>query len=46
VPEHGARGAEDEGPIDESKLSVFRDFVNSLDVDPGADERRERPPRE
>jgi hypothetical protein len=25
---------------------VFRDFVNSLDVEPGADERRERPPRE
>ncbi len=45
-PEHGAQGAGDEGPIDESKLSVFRDFVNSLDVDPGADERRERPPRE
>jgi bifunctional DNase/RNase len=33
-------------PIDESKLSVFRDFVNSLDVEPGADERREGPPRE
>jgi bifunctional DNase/RNase len=42
------RGTEDGGgePIDESKLSVFRDFVNSLDVEPGADERREGPPRE
>jgi uncharacterized protein len=45
-PDHGT--GEDGGgePIDESKLSVFRDFVNSLEVDPGADERREGPPRE
>jgi bifunctional DNase/RNase len=43
-PDHGTgEGGE---PIDESKLSVFRDFVNSLDVEPGADERREGPPRE
>jgi bifunctional DNase/RNase len=45
-PDHSASDAEDGGPIDESKLSVFRDFVNSLDADPGADERREGPPRE
>ena len=46
VPDH--RPADDEGaePIDESKLSVFRDFVNSLDAQPGADERHEGPPRE
>ncbi len=46
VPDH--RSADDEGvePIDESKLSVFRDFVNSLDAQPGADERHEGPPRE
>ena len=44
-PDHSP--AEDAGgPIDESRLSVFRDFVNSLDVEPGADERREGPPRE
>jgi hypothetical protein len=45
-PDHGAGDEEDGGPIDESKLSVFRDFVNSLDAEPGADERREGPPRE
>ena len=33
-------------PIDESKLSVFRDFVNSLDVEPGTEDRREGPPRD
>ncbi len=46
VPDH--RPADDEGvePVDESKLSVFRDFVNSLDAQPGADERHEGPPRE
>ena len=45
VPDHAP--AEDAGgPIDESRLSVFRDFVNSLDVEPGADDRREGPPRE
>ena len=41
----GERNAEDE-PVDEERLSVFRDFVNSLDVEPGADEPREGPPRE
>jgi uncharacterized protein len=45
-PDKGPTGEEGGEPIDESKLSVFRDFVNSLDVEPGADERRERPPRE
>ena len=38
-------GAGDE-PLDEERLSVFRDFVNSLDVEPGSDEAREGPPRE
>ena len=39
--------AGDEGePPDEERLSVFRDFVNSLDVEPGTDEAREGPPRE
>ncbi len=37
-------------PGDEERLSIFRDFVNSLDADFGPDERREgrggRPPRE
>jgi hypothetical protein len=32
-------------PPDETRLSVFRDFVNSLDVEPGGDEPREGPPR-
>jgi len=41
--DHGEEGAE---PADDERLSVFRDFVNSLDVEPGADERREGPPRE
>ncbi len=45
-PDKGPTGEQGGEPIDESKLSVFRDFVNSLDVEPGADERRERPPRE
>jgi bifunctional DNase/RNase len=43
------RGTADDGsaePIDESRLSVFREFVNSLDVPPSADERHEGPPRE
>jgi bifunctional DNase/RNase len=31
---------------DDERLSVFRDFVNSLDVEPGTDEAREGPPRE
>ena len=39
------RDDEDE-VIDEESLSVFRDFVNSLDVEPGSDEAREGPPRE
>jgi bifunctional DNase/RNase len=37
---------DDEAPPDEERLSVFRDFVNSLDVEPGTDEAREGPPRE
>jgi bifunctional DNase/RNase len=45
-PDHAAGAEGETEPIDESKLSVFRDFVNSLDTEPGADERRERPPRE
>jgi hypothetical protein len=45
-PDHRP-GDEAEGePIDESKLSVFREFVNSLDFEPGADDRREGPPRD
>jgi uncharacterized protein len=39
------RDLEDE-VVDEERLSVFRDFVNSLDVEPGSDEQREGPPRE
>ena len=47
VEPHSGTGEDgDAEPIDESKLSVFRDFVNSLDAEPGADERREGPPRE
>jgi bifunctional DNase/RNase len=41
----GDRADEDE-PVDEERLSVFRDFVNSLDVEPGADRPREGPPLE
>jgi hypothetical protein len=37
---------DDETPPDEEQLSVFRDFVNSLDIEPGTDEAREGPPRE
>jgi len=40
------REGDDEAPPDEEHLSVFRDFVNSLDMEPGADESREGPPRE
>lgn len=37
----------DEGPAgDDERLSMFREFVNSLDSEPGSDERREGPPRE
>jgi bifunctional DNase/RNase len=32
--------------IDDERLSVFREFVNSLDVESGNDEAREGPPRE
>ena len=45
-PDHGTGENGGGEPIDESKLSVFRDFVNSLEVEPGTDERREGPPRE
>lgn len=37
---------DDDEPIDEERLSIFRDFVNSLDVEPGTDRPREGPPRE
>jgi len=36
----------DDEVVDEERLSVFRDFVNSLDVEPGIDGPREGPPRE
>jgi bifunctional DNase/RNase len=45
VPDHST-GEDAGGPIDESKLSVFREFVNSLDIEPGQEDRREGPPRE
>jgi hypothetical protein len=32
--------------VDDERLSVFREFVNSLDVESGNDEAREGPPRE
>lgn len=38
-------GDDDEAP-DEERLAVFRDFVNSLDVESGTDEPREGPPRD
>ncbi|MFH1475771.1 MAG: bifunctional nuclease family protein [Chloroflexota bacterium] len=38
--------ADDDEPVDEERLSIFREFVNSLDVEPGADRPREGPPRE
>jgi len=38
--------ADDDEPVDEERLSIFRDFVNSLDVEPGTDRPREGPPRE
>jgi len=34
----------DEESVDEERLSIFRDFVNSLDVDPGTSGQREGPP--
>lgn len=42
--EAGSDGETEE--IDDERLSVFRDFVNSLDVESGNDEAREGPPRE
>jgi uncharacterized protein len=42
----GDRAVGDEEPVDDERLSVFRDFVNSLDVESGTDEPREGPPRE
>jgi bifunctional DNase/RNase len=36
--------ADGDEPIDEERLSVFRDFVNSLDMEPGTDRPREGPP--
>ena len=38
--------ADDEETVDEERLSIFRDFVNSLDVEPGLSEPREGPPLE
>ncbi|HSW41954.1 MAG TPA: bifunctional nuclease family protein [Patescibacteria group bacterium] len=38
-------GVDDE-PVDEERLSVFRDFVNSLDMEPGTSGQREGPPLE
>lgn len=38
-------GVDDE-PVDEERLSIFRDFVNSLDVEPGTSGQREGPPLE
>lgn len=37
---------DDDEAVDEERLSVFREFVNSLDIEPGSDEAREGPPRE
>ncbi|MCU0483719.1 MAG: bifunctional nuclease family protein, partial [Chloroflexi bacterium] len=37
---------EESQEVDDERLSVFREFVNSLDVEPGSDEAREGPPRE
>jgi bifunctional DNase/RNase len=42
----GDREGTSDEPLDEEQLSVFRDFVNSLDLEPGSDEQREGPPRE
>lgn len=46
VPDHGTGEDATNEPIDESKLSVFRDFVNSLDRESGTEDRREGPPRD
>jgi hypothetical protein len=40
------REEDEEASIDDERLSVFREFVNSLDVEPGTDEPREGPPRD
>jgi len=37
---------DDDEPLDEERLSIFRDFVNSLDVEPGTSGPREGPPVE
>lgn len=41
-----SEAGDDDEPVDEERLSVFRDFVNSLDVEPGTDRPREGPPHE
>ena len=41
----GRRGRREEA-LDDERLSVFRDFVNSLDAEPGTSGPREGPPRE
>ncbi len=42
----GDRRGGDDDPADDERLSVFREFVNSLDIESGTDERREGPPRD
>jgi bifunctional DNase/RNase len=37
---------DDEETVDEERLSIFRDFVNSLEAEPGMGEPREGPPLE
>lgn len=39
-------GADDKEAPDEERLSIFRDFVNSLDAEPGTSGPREGPPPE
>ncbi len=36
--------ADDDETVDEERLSIFRDFVNSLDAEPGSSGPREGPP--
>jgi hypothetical protein len=38
--------ADDDEAVDDERLSVFREFVNSLDIEPGTDRPREGPPLE
>ena len=38
--------ADDDEAVDDERLSVFREFVNSLDMEPGTDRPREGPPLE